>query len=179
MVPEGSAFAVSRHCVGHRGAHRDLDSFKGIDCQKAQLPIEHIDIEDVVEGGARSEGVGGSVGLEGNCVWGESIVSDVSEVSGGAIPVRDDESAFNVALNEFVLVECWFIVTLTWRIHPPMVRCWRVKTPRFGRALTSERPGGCCGASVHGCTRCEGCWVRDALTSGSRVRFCSFLGECV
>ena len=104
-------------------------SFKGIDCQKAQLPIEHIDIEDVVEGGARSEGVGGSVGLEGNCVWGESIVSDVSEVSGGAIPVRDDESAFNVALNEFVLVECWFIVTLTWRIHPPMVKVLACKNP--------------------------------------------------
>ena len=48
------------------------------------------------------------------------IVSNVSEVSGGAIPVRDDESAFNVALNELVLVEYWFIVTLTWRIHPPM-----------------------------------------------------------
>jgi hypothetical protein len=44
----------------------------------------------------------------------------VSEVSGGAIPVCDDEFAFNVALNELVLVEYWFIVTLTWRIHPPM-----------------------------------------------------------
>ena len=43
----------------------------------------------------------------------EPIVSDVSEVSGGAIPVFDDESAFNVALNELVLVECWFVVTLT------------------------------------------------------------------
>ena len=142
MVPEGSAFAVSRHCVGHRGAHRDLDSFKGIDCQKAQLPIEHIDIEDVVEGGVRSEGVGGSVGLEGDCVGGESIVSDMSEVPGGAIPVRDDESAFNVALNEVVLIERWFIVMLTWRIHPPIVGCWYVKPPRFGRALMSERPGG-------------------------------------
>ena len=59
----------------------------------------------------------------------EPIVSDVSEVSGGAIPVCDDEFAFNVALNELVLVEYWFIVTLTWRIHPPMVRCWRVKPP--------------------------------------------------
>ena len=74
----------------------------------------------------------------------EPVVSDVSEVSGGAIPVRDDESAFNVALNELVLVECWFIVTLTWRIHPPIVGCWYVKTPRFGRALMSEKPGGCC-----------------------------------
>ena len=37
----------------------------------------------------------------------------MSEVSGGAIPVCDGEAAFNVALNELVLVERWFIVTLT------------------------------------------------------------------
>ena len=63
-------------------------------------------------------------GLERDCVGGESIVSDVSEVSGGTIPVRDGESAFNVAPNELVLVGCWFVVTLTWRIHPPIVGCW-------------------------------------------------------
>ena len=109
--------------------------------------------------------MGGSIGLEGDCVGGESIVSDVSEVSGGTILVRDDESALNVALNELVLVERWFIVTLAWRIHPPIVGCLCVKTPRFGRALTSERPGGYCGASVHPCTRLytgvqgvRGCW---------------------
>ena len=70
--------------------------------------------------------------MEGECVRGEPIVSDMPEVSGGAIPVCDDEFAFNVALNELVLVEYWFIVTLTWRIHPPMVRCWRVKPPDLG-----------------------------------------------
>lgn len=72
----------------------------------------------------------------------EPVVSDVSEVSGGAIPVRDDESAFNVALNELVLVECWFIVTLTWRIHPPMARCWRVKTPDLGVLWRARGLGG-------------------------------------
>jgi len=66
------------------------------------------------------------------CDGSGSIVSDISEVSGGGILVRDDEFAFNVALNELVLVEYWFIVTLTWRIHPPMVRCWRVKPPDLG-----------------------------------------------
>ena len=142
------------------------------------MSIEHIDREDVVEGGAWSEGVGGAIGLEGDCVGGESIVSDVSEVSGGTISVRDDEPAFNVALNEVVLIECWFIVMLTWRTHPPIVGCWYVKTPRFGRALMSERPGGCCGISVHGFTGARGCWVRNALTHGSHVRFCSLLSEC-
>jgi len=68
------------------------------------LSIEHIDREDVVEGGAWSEGVGGSVGLEGDCVGGESIVSDVSEVSGGTISVRDDESAFNEVFSSGVMV---------------------------------------------------------------------------
>ena len=50
------------------------------------------------------------------CDGSGSIVSDISEVSGGGILVRDDESAFNVALNEVVLVERWFIVALAWRV---------------------------------------------------------------
>ena len=66
----------------------------------------------------------------------------MSEVSGSAIPVCDGEAAFKVALNKLVLIERWFIVMLTWRIHPPIVGCWYVKTPRFGRALVSERPRG-------------------------------------
>jgi len=96
------------------------------------LSIEHMDREGVVEGGPRSEGVGGAIGLEGDCVWGESIVSDMSEVPGGAIPVRDDESAFNVALNEIVLVERRFIVMLGRRDHPLIVGCWHVKPPDLG-----------------------------------------------
>ena len=79
----------------------------------------------------------------------------MSEVSGGAIPVCDGEAAFNVALNKLVLIECWFTVTLTWRIHPPIVGCWCVNPPIW--ACFGEREAwGCCGASVHRCTRCEG-----------------------
>ena len=116
------------------------------------MSIKYIDIENVIEGGSRAEGVGGSIGLEGDCVGGEPIVSDMSEVSGGAVPVRDGEATFNVALNEIVLVERRFIVMLGRRDYPLIVGCWHVKTPRFGRALVSKRPGGCCGASVHGHT---------------------------
>ena len=61
----------------------------------------------------------------------------MSEVSGGAIPICNGEAAFNVALNKLVLIERWFIVTLTWRIHPPIVGCWCVKTPIW--ACSGER----------------------------------------
>ena len=84
------------------------------------MSIKYIDIENVIEGGSRTEGVGGSIDLEGDCVGGEPIVSDMSEVSGGGISVRDDESAFNVALNEVVLVERWFIVALAWGFVPSL-----------------------------------------------------------
>ena len=64
----------------------------------------------------------------------------MSEVSGGAIPVCDDEFAFNVALNELVLVECWFIVDLEdSSSNGKVLAC---KTPRFGRALNEREAWG-------------------------------------
>lgn len=66
------------------------------------------------------------------CDGSGSIVSDISEVSGGGILVRDDESAFNVALNGVVLVERWFIVALAWRVCPLITGGWHVKTPDLG-----------------------------------------------
>jgi len=50
----------------------------------------------------------GSIYLKRNRIRGESIISNVSEVSGGAVPVRDGESTLKITLNEVVLVECWF-----------------------------------------------------------------------
>ncbi len=62
----------------------------GVHCE-AQLAIEHVDIEDVVEGGKTTWKEWVVRWLE-DCV-GEPIVSECRRYSGGAIPVRDDESS--------------------------------------------------------------------------------------
>jgi len=94
-----------------------FDAFESIGCQEAKLAIKDVHIQNVVEGGPRDERVVGSIYLERNRVRGESIISNVSEVSGGAVPVRDGESTLKITLNEVVLVECWFTVTPSRGVH--------------------------------------------------------------
>ena len=74
----------------------------------------------------------GSIYLERNRVRGESIISNVSEVSGGAVPVRAGESTLKITLNEVVLVECWFTVMPSRGVRSASVVCRQVKTPDLG-----------------------------------------------
>ena len=69
--------------IGQRGAHRNLNPLHRVHDEQPQLPVENIAVENLIERDTRFEIVPvmtRTAHLKRQCIAGEAIIADVSEV---------------------------------------------------------------------------------------------------
>lgn len=78
-----------RHAIADGRSDSDLNALQCIENVEAELPIEDVEVEYVVETGIAAERVA-PVTLEASNVCGQSVVAEVPQVPGSALFIRDD-----------------------------------------------------------------------------------------
>ena len=101
--------------IGDTSSKGYLNSFDGIHDQKAQFPIENVDIQYVLEGDAFLECVwayGRRLLLKSKKISGKTIVADITQIVPGFLSIRDNESACRQEFELFLKLKSWFAVGL-------------------------------------------------------------------
>ncbi|EWG99937.1 hypothetical protein Q427_22275 [Halomonas sp. BC04] len=70
------------------GPDRDLDAFDGVHYQQAELTIENVEVQHIVQGGAGAQLVRLVIGLEGQPIGAQPVVVEMAQVVESTLAVR-------------------------------------------------------------------------------------------
>lgn len=112
-IHEPVGAAIFAQGVGETGPEGHLNPLDGIHDQKAQFPVEDVNIQNIAEGDAVVEGMrcsGRTIFLEGQEIPGEAEISDELEIVTGLVTIRDRQAPRDQQVDLLVEAERRFAV---------------------------------------------------------------------